>query len=191
MHVFTNKAHNVIPIAPTNDEITKDYFVSLYEQYYKNVYNYICFRINNHYDVEDLVSTVFLNVIKRFNTYNSKKSPIEAWLIGIAKNVVNDYLRSEKKHSSVQIENHMYLASNEKQPEQVVLINEENSVLMQAVSKLKEKDRQIISMKFGTDLKNAEIAKVLGVSKTNVAVSIHRSLKRLKKIIEKEGDFFE
>lgn len=183
--------HNVISLSnKSKDDISEDAFVSLYEQYYKNIYNYVCFRINNHYDVEDLVSTVFLNVIRSFHTYNPKKSPIEAWLIGIAKNVVNDYLRNIKKSSSVQIDNHMYIASKDKQPDQVVLMNEEYQTLMQAVVKLKEKDRQIISMKFGTDLKNTEIANILGISESNVGVSIHRSLKKLKKIINKEGDFF-
>ena len=31
----------------------------IYHRHYKNVYNYIAFRINNHFDAEELVSTVF------------------------------------------------------------------------------------------------------------------------------------
>lgn len=191
MNVYINNTSN-IKTETTKSSITKEHFTFIYEKYYKNIYNYICFQINNHNDVEDLVSTVFLKVIRSFHTYNSKKSPIEAWLIGIAKNVVNDYLQSIKKKSSTNnIDDFVFLKSNNKEPEEVILINEENKSLMKAMVHLKERDRQIISMKFGTNLKNTEITTVLGISKSSVGVSIYRSLKKLKKFINKEGDFFE
>ena len=76
-------------------EMNETLIESIYLQYYKNVYNYIGFRINNHFDAEELSSIVFEKVICKFHTYN-KKLPIEAWLIGIAKNVVTDYLRKRK-----------------------------------------------------------------------------------------------
>lgn len=186
MCAFQKNVHNVTHTNQIDDEV----FVEIYDIYYKNLYNYVCFRINNHYDAEDLVSTVFVNVIKRFSTYNPDKASLEAWLVGIAKNVVNDYLRSRMSKKFVSVDNLLFMASPYAQPDQLALQNEEYRVIMNAMSRLKEKDRQVLSMKFVTELKNTEIAGLLGISESNVAVSIHRSLKRLKKLVEKEGGSF-
>ena len=52
------------------------------------------------------------------------------------------------------------LVSFHKQPEEVIVTNEENKALIQAMTKLKRQERQVLSMKFATDLKNNEIAKI-------------------------------
>ena len=57
---------------------------AVYRQYYKNVYNYIGFRINNHFDAEELAALVFEKAISKWGRYNPEM-PAEAWLIGIAK----------------------------------------------------------------------------------------------------------
>jgi RNA polymerase sigma-70 factor (ECF subfamily) len=49
---------------------------SIYRQYYKNVYNYTGFRINNHFDAEELASAVFEKAIRKFDTYNASHSPV-------------------------------------------------------------------------------------------------------------------
>jgi len=158
---------------------------SIYLQYYKNVYNYIGFRINNHFDAEELTSLVFEKVIIKWESYNPS-FPMEAWLIGIAKNTVTDYLRSQKRKYFVSLDSIITLISPNRQPEDVVVINEENEALMVAMAKLKKQERQILSMKFATDLKYHEIANLLGISDSNVRVIAHRALKKLRKFIEEE-----
>lgn len=166
-------------------------FEEIYRKYYKNVYNYISFRINNHHDTEELASNVFENVIRRFNTFKPEGAPMEAWLIGIAKNTVTDYLRKKKYRLFVPIDEVFGLVSNNRQPEEFAVFNEDNKALIKAMSKLKDNERQILSMKFATDLKNIEIAKLLAISESNVGVIVHRSIKRLKTILEKEGNYYE
>lgn len=168
-----------------------EFLEAIYKQYYKSVYNYISFRINNHFDAEELASSVFENAIRRFHTYNPEISPIEAWLIGIAKNVVTDHLRRKKHKFFVPIDDIVGLVSLNRQPEEVIVINEDNKALIQAMSKLKDKERQVLSMKFATDLRNNEIAEILNISSTNVGVIIHRSVQKLKKVLEKENDSYE
>jgi len=185
MEVYINRALNISLEKPKN-EMDKDSLEAMYRQYYKNVYNYISFRINNHYDSEDLANSVFENAIRKFHTYKPERAPIEAWLIGIAKNVVTDHLRSKKHTVFTPIEDILGLASPSDRPEEVVVRNEDNRALIQAMSKLKDKERQILSMKFSTDLKNHEIAGILGMSESNVGVIVHRSIKKLMKLLEKE-----
>jgi len=159
---------------------------TIYNQHYDSVYNYICFRINNHYDAEELTSEVFENTIRRFPTYKPELAPIQAWLIGIAKNVVADYFRAKKRRTFVPMDEIMEIVSPERQPQDIVVFNEANKALMRAMFTLKDAERQILSMKFATDLKNQEIAKILGISDTNVSTISNRAVKKLKKVMEKE-----
>jgi len=159
---------------------------SIYTRYYNNVYNYICFRINNHFDSEELASDVFESAMRRFHTYKPEIAPIEAWLIGIAKNVITDYLRRKKRKTFIPLENILELVSLDKSPEEVVVFDENNKALIKAMAKLKDSERQILSLKFATDLKNPEIAGIMNLSETNISTIAYRAIKKLKRMLDKE-----
>ncbi len=186
MDVYITRAHNINTHEAENimDCATLD---AVFRQYYKNVYNYISFRINNHHDAEELAATVFEKAVGRYHTYKPEVAPVEAWLIGISRNVVTDYLRSKRPRFFVPIEDIINLSSAERQPDEVVVLNEEHKDIMKAMSKLKDKERQVLSMKFATDLKNSEIANLLGISESNVGVIVFRAVKKLKGLVEKES----
>ena len=115
---------------------------TIYTQYYDNIYNYICFRINNHFDAEELASETFESAIRRFHTYRPAVAPIEAWLIGIAKNVVADYFRGKKRKTFVPLDEIVELISPERQPEEVIVFDENNRALIRAMSALKDTERK-------------------------------------------------
>jgi len=158
-------------------------FDSVYDRYHKNVYNYIAFRINNQHDAEELANDVFVKAIRNKKSYNPDYA-IEAWLIGIAKNVVTDYLRKTMRRQFVSLDSAIELISTNKQPEEVTVLNEEIGDLVSAMTMLKDKERQILSMKFATDLRHREISEILGISESNVKVIAHRALNKLKKHME-------
>jgi len=159
---------------------------SIYNQYHKNVYNYIAFRINNHHDAEELASDVFVKAIGGWKSYDHS-FPMEGWLIGIAKNVVTDYLRRTMRRKTLPFESILELVSADKQPEEVVIINEDSRKLMSAMVKLRDKERQILSMKFATELKHSEIAVLLKISESHVGVTAHRAMNKLKKLMEEDA----
>jgi len=159
---------------------------AIYHQYHKNVYNYIAFRINNHHDAEELANDVFVKAMRGLQSYNHAY-PMEGWLIGIAKNVVTDYLRKLMRRKILPFDSIMGLASTSKQPEEVVVINDESRMLMEAMVKLRDKERQILSMKFATNLKHSEIATILKISESHVGVTAHRAMNKLRKLMEENA----
>ena len=158
----------------------------MYDQYHKNVYNYIAFRINNHHDAEELASDVFVKAIQGWNRYDHT-FPMEGWLIGIAKNIVTDYLRKTMRRKMLTFDSILELIATDRQPEEVVVINEEAKTLMTAMVKLRDKERQILSMKFATELKHSEIAMILKISESHVGVTAHRAMAKLKKFMEEDA----
>jgi RNA polymerase sigma-70 factor (ECF subfamily) len=170
------------------DSNDKSYELSyIFETYYKRIYNYIYYRINCHYTAEDLTSQTFEKVMTKIHTYSGNKAPFEVWLFSIARNIVNDYFRNEKKHKFFTLDAIKELISRDKEPEDIVLDGEKNTNLLKALSILDSRERNIIAFKFGANLKNKEIAELLDITESNVAVILYRALKKLKKEIER-GD---
>lgn len=166
---------------------TEKEFTYIFESYYKRVYNYIYYQVNSHYTTEDLTSQVFEKIMLKINTYSEKKSPFEVWVFAIARNVVNDYFRSIKKHKLFSIEVIKEFVSKEKGPEEIVLTSETNNELTKALNILNARERNIVALKFGANFKNNKIAEILDITESNVGVILYRSMKKLKKKIERDS----
>ena len=170
-------------------------FTTLYESHYSRVYNYISYRINNHHNTEDLVSAVFEKVMTRYDSYSVGASPLEAWIITIARNVVMDYFRRCKRGKNwfSPWDAAADMVSPGRQPDELCVVHEANRGLMQALQALSEKERSIIAMKYAAGLKNREIAQVLGkgMTENNVGVVTHRALRKMRQYLQEEDAGYE
>lgn len=158
----------------------------IYEAYYKRVYNYISYRIDNHHDTGDLVSLVFEKVIKKYGSYNPQLAVFEAWLMAIARNTVRDYLRARRY--SLPLEIAAQLITGKDSPEAAAIANENKALLMQALKKLGKREREIVALKYGAELRHKEIGALLGISPSHVGVILFRSLDKLRRELGKELD---
>ncbi|BFH61023.1 MULTISPECIES: sigma-70 family RNA polymerase sigma factor [Paenibacillus] len=167
--------------------MSEEKFAEIYDAYYSRVYKYICYRINNHYDAEEICSHVFEAVISKYNSYSPQKSNFEVWLFAIARNAVTDYFRSQKKRITFSLDSILDMILPRPSPEEIVILEDSNEILYKALAKLSDKERNIIGMKYAAGLKNAEIADLLGVSSSNIGVVLYRCLKKLQQELEKGG----
>ncbi|MBU3092137.1 sigma-70 family RNA polymerase sigma factor [Clostridium sp. CM028] len=173
------------------EELCKEEIAHIFEIYYKRVFNYMYYRVNSIETSEDLTSQVFEKIMFKIDMYSKHKSPFEVWMFAIARNIVNDYFRSLKKHKLFSIDTIKDLVSKGKTPEEIILSAESNSELSKALKMLNERDRNIVSLKFGANLKNQEIAQILDITEGNVGVILYRTMKKLKKKIEEEREQYE
>lgn len=171
----------------SQQKMTTAEFDRIFDLYYKRVYKYICYRINNQHMAEDLCSQVFEKVISKYAAFSREKSSFEVWLFAIARNVVTDYYRSSKKLFHISLDSSLDQISPNPSPEENLIAKDENKELLAALGKLREKERNIIAMKFAAGLKNAEIADLLGISSSHVGVVLYRSLKKLRDCLDRGG----
>lgn len=166
----------------------KEVFIEIFENYHRRVYNYTYYRISNSYDAEDITNQIFEKVISRYQTYQLNKGHFEGWLFGIAKNCVNDYLREKKKRAwiSFDFESIVGLNSQQKTPEEEAIIKEDSYQLIKLVNKLSQREKNIIALKYGAQMANVEIAKLMDISETNVGSIVYRIIKKLRMEVEKE-----
>ncbi|WMM23876.1 sigma-70 family RNA polymerase sigma factor [Tissierella sp. MB52-C2] len=178
---------NTLKIEKTKENIYNEQdFSYIFETYYKRVYNFIYYQVSCQYTAEDLTSQTFLKAMININKYSKDKSPFEVWLFAIAKNIVNDHFRNRKKYNIFSIDGVKELISKMKTPEEIIEISETNDELLKALKILDPREKSIISLRFGAELKNKEIAEILDLTPNNVGIILYRIMKKLKIELEKE-----
>jgi len=68
-----------------------------------------------------------------------------------------------------------------------VLAREESKITLQAFSRLPDRAREVLALRYYLDLTDAEIAQALGVSKSTVSSTASRALATLEADIKGEG----
>lgn len=170
---------------------TVEQFTQIYEKYYERVFKYICYRIDDQHMAEELCSQVFERIITKYSSFSGNKESFDSWIFTIARNTLTDHYRKKKQRFHFSLDYIMDRVSSKPSPDELVLTEENNAYLFQALGHLNERERSVVSFKYGAGLKNTEIAKLMGLSESNVSVILCRSLKKLKKILVSGGFKYE
>lgn len=155
-------------------------FVQLYRRYYPRVYNYMRYRCDDTATAEDLTAQVFERLLSKVGTYYPERGPFSAWLFAIARNLVTGHRRAMQRRLGISIETLRHWPSNQPGPEEAAVLHEAQAELLAAVSRLGERERDLLALKFAARLTNRRIAAITGLSESNVGVILHRSIYRLR-----------
>ena len=161
-------------------------FESWYAQHRSRVYRYVRFRVATREAAEDVTSEVFLKALRAFDRYDPSRSSPRTWLLRIARNAVTDHLRLLKRRGAlhVSLDRIPDLVADVPSHEERLLEQERIQRLLNGSRQLRRGDQEILSLRYGAGLKNAEIAGHLKISGNAVAVRLHRALKRLKAAVD-------
>src|SRR3972149_4988782 len=155
-------------------------FAALYEEFLPKVFRFIRYRIEDNGTAEDLTSVVFEKALTRFQTYRSDKAGFSTWIFTIARNTVIDHLRVSHKDRVTVLNEEFDPPSARPSPEEDAIRSEERRRLNAMVMQLPEPVQRIISLKFGAEMTNRQIATLLGVSESNVANTLFRAVRKLR-----------
>ena len=155
-------------------------FGVLYERYVSRIYSYIYYRTGNQHDAEDLTSRVFLRALLHVENYKDRGLPLSAWLYRIAHNLVANWHRDNSRRNEVPLDEILLVRHGGDLPEVVLIENEEKEKLLKVIHHLPADRQQLILLKFGEHLSNAEIGRVMGRSEGAVKSLYHRTLLSLR-----------
>lgn len=153
----------------------------LYQHYVSSVYGYIGARIHHPHDVEDLVSETFVKVFEHLDTFRWQGTQsFSAWLFRIAHNTVQDFQRRGARHpGAVPLDEVVLLHHPARCPDEIVMQDEEATRLHMLITTLSPRRQEIVRLKFFGNLRNHEIAMVLGLDERTVAAHLCRALSDL------------
>jgi len=157
-------------------------FARWYDDHRPVVYRYVRFRVATREAAEDVTSEVFVKALRSLKRYDPGRASPRTWLLRIARNAVTDHLRALKRRGSlhVSLDRVPDLVAREDSAELRVLREERIQRLLNASRRLRPADQEILSLRYGSQLSNHEIAENMGITQNAVAVRVHRALKRLK-----------
>lgn len=160
--------------------LTAEAFTGFYEEYLPKVFKYVSFRISNKFLAEDITAAVFEKALTRYETYNSQKAGVATWIFTIARNTLIDHYRAADHEKTLELDEALDLPQDSKTPEQAAIDEEQWGILHKCLEKLAPSEREIIMLKFSSQMTNREIAGILGLSNSNVGVILYRAIRRLR-----------
>jgi RNA polymerase sigma factor (sigma-70 family) len=159
-------------------------FTQLYDQNLNYVYRYISYRIADRNIVADLTSSVFEKALAAYNRYDQAKASPQTWLITIARNTVTDYFRESARKQSVTLDAALQVEAKDPSPQELSERNEEYEILQICISILPKREQEIVSLKFGAELNNRNIAAALKLSDSNVGTILFRAIQKLRECFQ-------
>lgn len=149
----------------------------VYRENLPRVYNYLRFRVGDDLVAEDLTSSTFEKAWKSRYRYKREIGAFSNWLFAIASNLAIDYFR--KKRAEVSFE-HLDAYGSVQSAEEVSDRNAQYAHLLSLLEELPQRDRELFSFKYGADLTNRQIARLTGLSESNVGTILHRITGQLR-----------
>jgi RNA polymerase sigma-70 factor (ECF subfamily) len=154
-------------------------FVRLYDRYVGRIYAYVQRQTGDEPTTQDIVATTFTQALQHLPKYRWRGVSFGAWLYQIARNEIRRHYNRGRWLLPLT----EWLPSDHN-VEQVVHKQHQTHVLRQAMSRLPARDQEVLQLHYDEALSHAEISTVLGCSSRNVAVRLHRALKRLRRQVE-------
>ena len=173
-----NKASDSALIARAKED--PEAFGFLYERYVDRIYNYIYYRTSNHQDAEDLTARTFYRALKHFPRYVDRGAPFSAYLYRIAHNAVANWHRDSRRRQIVPLDEPVMGTLKREGPASLAEEHEEQALLLQTVRRLPPERQQLLILKFVEQMKNAEIAEVMGRTEGAIKSLYHRTLVALR-----------
>ncbi len=158
-------------------------FTELYRMNVSPVFYYLCSRVRNVADAEDLTSQTFVTA---FETLSKLRDPqkFRSWVFTIARNKATDFFRKTRRHPTEDYDEKL----NEVRSYGEALSPADQDCLYdleQLISHLGPMEQEYLRLRIVADLSFVEIASILSEPETRIKKKYYRLLERLQAQVEK------
>ncbi len=145
-------------------------FKEIYKTYWQKIYRVCRGYVNDDDWAKDIAQDTFVIVYNKLDTFQNQ-SEISTWIFRIAVNNCLRQLEIQKRLPKSKLVDNLF-------QQEEIMNDTKIEFLYKSINGLKEIDRIIISLEL-EDIKQAEIANIVGISEANVRVKIHRIKEKL------------
>ena len=150
---------------------------ALYHAHHAMVFRTAHRITGNAEDAEDVLQTVFLRLLKRDSLADIDNA--ESYLRRSAVNAALDVVRARQADNTLELERMPASGS-------CTELRDLRDTLRRALAKLPERTAEMFALRFFEGYTNPEIAKLMGLSQIVVAVTVHRTRKKLQEELKKQ-----
>lgn len=157
-------------------------YEELVRRYSRPVFNFVYRMLGNHSDADDLTQDVFVQVYRSLPTARTDL-PLKPWLYVIARNKCLDFIKRKRPLSFTDIEGDdedgdgfaARLEDSAPLPEELAERADLQRVLQEAIAELPPKYRQVVALRYASELSFEEISTSLGLPENTVKTHFHRA----------------
>lgn len=166
------------------DPDTANYgFNLLVRKYQEQVYQLIRRMLIDHNDTDDAVQETFVKVWKSLSKFRSD-SQLYTWIYRIATNEALYTLRKRKRRFFLPIVDYEDHLAQSLEHDEALSGDQIQLKLQKAILKLPEKQRLVFNLKYFSEMKYADMSKVLGTSEGALKASYHIAVKKIEKSLK-------
>ncbi len=151
-------------------------FAQLYDRYVDQIHAFAYHQTGSWERAQDVTATTFMRAYAEIGRFEWRDIPYSAWLYRVAANLV---MRDHRRQGWITLPENM--VDPGEGPEDAALRSEQVRRVQAAVRQLSPDQRQAIALRFGTGLRNAEVARVMRKSEGAVKLLIFRGLRSLER----------
>lgn len=160
----------------------------LYEKYKSKVYRTSYLLSNNASLADDITQEAFIRIFSKMHLYKKSYS-FDSWIYKIVLNVYRNICRKQKWTVFLPISEDIPITEDTCLPS--LEQNEQKELLADIINTLPARVREVIILKYYTDLSQEEIAKILKIPLGTVKSRINTGLKKIRKQIETDASVKE
>lgn len=164
----------------------EDAFACLIGKYSKQVHAYSWRKTGDFHIAEDITQEAFLQVYQKLKTLEDS-TQFSRWLYKIVNNLCNAWFRKNRIKTESLEETDMSEIETEAYSQYVAAeqakttVEAQHDLVKKLLAKLKESDREVITLHYFEEMTSSEIGTYLGVSENTVKSRIRRARQRVKK----------
>jgi len=158
-------------------------FASVYQAELPRVYNFFRYHVGDDQIAEDLTAETFEKAWRNRERYREDLGSFSTWLFTLARRVAIDYYR--KRRPTLPLDEKVVISDSEK-IEDTAQEHAEFAHLAMLLARLAERERELVALKYGAGLTNRAIARLTGLSESNISTILHRITLQLRAQLENE-----
>ena len=134
--------------------------------------------LGNTEDIEDLVQEIFIKIFRGLSGFKGG-SRLSTWIYRIARNeAINS--KAKRRAETVPVETVDLSGPSDERPDRVFFQRQKNRHIRELVSRLDEKYREVIELRYLAERSYSEISEIMEIPIGSVKTYIHRARKELK-----------
>jgi RNA polymerase sigma-70 factor (ECF subfamily) len=154
-------------------------FEDIYQEYWQKIFRLCMGYVNDYALAQDLAQETFIIVWQQLPNFRNEAN-ISTWVFRIASNNCLRQIEKQKRFQKVEMPKQLMEENTES-------IEPKIQFLYKCISELNETiDRIIISLEL-ENIKQSEIATIVGLSEANIRVKIHRIKEKLTQKFKENG----
>lgn len=168
-------------------------FGVLYDRYVGRIYAYARRQTADDATAQDITAATFEKALRHLRRYRWQGGGLAPWLYRIARNEIAQQARQGRftiawGDDEPPTADHRPGANGNRPPEASLLAQERRHKLLAALRHLSDGDRDVLTLRLLEGLPAEDVAAVLGCSRDNVYVRLHRALSRLRQQLERTAE---